>query len=108
MHLAHVSGEHAEWHIGATTKDGRSLAALIYWNAPRFLRERGVRFSNVGGGIQIGDGTYQFKLRLGGVPTPMQSLRQVYDRDKYDELCALAGVSSETTWFPAYRAVRRD
>jgi hypothetical protein len=106
VHLAHLSGEHAEWHIAATTEGGRALAALIFWNAPEFLRERNVRFSNIGGGTRIGDGVFQFKLRLGGVPTPLQSLRQVYDRDKYDEFCVLAGVSSESKWFPAFRAAR--
>ena len=66
VHLAHLSGEHAEWHIAATTEGGRALAALIFWNAPEFLRERNVRFSNIGGGTRIGDGVFQFKLRLGG------------------------------------------
>jgi hypothetical protein len=104
VHLAHLSDEAAEWHIAGTTESGRSLAALIYWNAPAYLRKRGIRFCNLGGGARIGDGVYELKKRLGGVPTPLQSLRQIYDEQKYEELCALAGVPAETVWFPAYRS----
>ncbi len=108
MHLGHVAGEHAEWHIAATTDKGRSLACLIYWNAAAHLRSRGVRFYNAGGGVRIGDGIYTFKQRLGGIPTPLKSLREIYDRDTYHELCVRAGCRPDTEWFPAYRAERRD
>lgn len=109
VHLGHLAGEHAEWHIAATSENGRSLATLIYWDVAAHLRRRGVRFYNMGGGAHIGDGVYQFKERLGGVSIPLRSLRQVYNREKYHELCISCGAEpSVTTWFPAYRQRGRN
>jgi len=34
---------------------------------------------------------------------PLRSVRQIYDRKRYDELCERAGVAADEIWFPAYR-----
>jgi len=102
VHLGCVAGEHAEWHVGATTEVGRSLATWIYWNAIERLRSKGVRYFNVGGAVRHGDGIFRFKERYGATPYPLFSVRQIYDRLKYDELCYR--VSLNKNWFPAYRS----
>jgi len=99
-----VGGEHAEYHLNASTEIGRELAAWLIWNATARLRERGVTTLNLGGGVTKGDGLYMFKRRFGGVPRDLKALRQVYDRAKYDELCRRVNASPTARWFPAYRA----
>lgn len=104
VHLGYVFGRHAEWHIAATTEHGRSLGTLIYWNAITLLRSRGVHFYNMGGGGRVGDGLYRFKEWFGGTALPLRSVCQIYDPEKYRELCARTATSNPN-WFPAYYAL---
>jgi hypothetical protein len=106
IHFGYVAGKNAEWHIAATSEHGRGLGAWIVWNAILRLKEKDVRMFNIGGGGRVGDGLYRFKERFNVEPIPMRSLRQIYDRRRYDELCELAGMVTGETWFPAYRAKR--
>jgi hypothetical protein len=99
-----VAGCRAELHILANTERGRDLTAWLWRNAIERLRQRGVVTLNLGGGIQPGDGLYRFKEWCGAVPVPLQAVRQIYDRQRYDELCMIAGVSNRTDYFPAYRS----
>jgi CelD/BcsL family acetyltransferase involved in cellulose biosynthesis len=107
VHLIFVAGVNAEWHVGVTTEIDRDLSAFVLWNAMERLRDRGVETFNMGGGVRIGDGIYQFKERFGGTPAPLQSIRQIYDNAKYEELCELTNASRESTWFPPYRAATK-
>ena len=103
-----VSGTHAEYHLNASTADGRHLAAWLIWNAVLILQAKKVSVLNLGGGVRPGDGVYRFKERFHGVPKPILSVRQVYNSAEYDRLCREAGVSTSAAYFPAYRAARQN
>jgi len=99
-----VAGHRAEYHIGASTERGRELTAWLLKNGIEKLRDRGVTILNLGGGVKPGDGLYRFKEKFGVVSKPLQAIRQIYNRNKYQELCEIAGVKHPATYFPAYRA----
>jgi hypothetical protein len=105
-----IAGEHAEYHLNASSEHGRELAAWLLWRAIVRLPRLGVRVLNLGGGLRPGDGLYRFKARFRGNPTPLLSVRQIYDQRRYNELCRQAGVATADGWFPAYRltAPRED
>lgn len=98
------SGHRAEYACNGCTERGRELAAWLIVEAIVRLREMGVTELNLGGGIAPGDGLHQFKARFNGRPRPIRSIRQVYDRDRYLQLCADQAVDPQGDWFPAYRA----
>lgn len=106
VHVFRIAGEHAEYHMVGTTERGRDLAALMICEGAARLQQSGVRLLNLGGGVKPGDGLHSFKRRFNGAPKPLRSLRQVYDRARYDELCRRAGVDpTGGAWFPAYRTL---
>ena len=82
----------------------RHSARLVWWGVER-LRDLGVPYLNLGGGIRDGDDVAEFKRRFGASQQPLASLRQVYRPDVYERLCAETGVSpGRSGWFPPYRA----
>lgn len=102
--LFFFAGDSAEYHLNASTESGRDLAAWLIWQAAGRLRENGVTSLNLGGGVQPGDGVYQFKERFHGRLQPLRALRQVYDPVAYTRLCRASGVPAEASdRFPAYR-----
>jgi hypothetical protein len=105
-----IVGQYAEAHILGTSENGRTLLAWLIWKGTERLIRCRVRLLNLGGGIRPGDGVYRFKERFHGLPKPRGALRQIYDRLKYDLLCARSGAHAPHEWFPAYRegpSVRR-
>jgi hypothetical protein len=107
VHLIHVERARAELHIVGASERGRGLSALLFTAAIERLKELGVVSYNTGGGGERGDGLYTFKTWLGGRPVAIQSIRQIYDQQRYASLCTLAGVTGTTEWFPAYRSDER-
>jgi hypothetical protein len=102
-----VAGPCAEYHINASTPQGRDLTAWLIWNAAKQLIDADVEVLNLGGaGKRPGDGVYRFKERFNGTPMTVKAVRQIYDQRTYDELCRQAGAASSAPWFPAYRAQR--
>jgi hypothetical protein len=106
VHLLHVHGAAAEFHLAGSSVRGRSLSALLYVSAIEQLRDHGVTRFNLGGGGTPNGGLSMFKRWLGARPVPMQSIRQIYDPERYADLCAQAGPPGDLRWFPAYRAPR--
>jgi hypothetical protein len=98
-----VAGQHAEYHLNACTEGGREMTAWLLWKAITRLRDSGVRLLNLGAGLRAGDGVDQFKRRFHGRPVLRRSVGQIYDRDRYEALCA--GDRARPGWFPAYRAI---
>jgi hypothetical protein len=97
---------HAADALLAVSRPGgeRHSARLVWWGV-ECLRDLGVPYLNLGGGIREGDDVAEFKRRFGAAREPLASLRQVYRPDVYERLCAGAGVSPERSgWFPPYRA----
>jgi hypothetical protein len=85
----------------------RYSAALI-WEGVRHLIEKGVPVLNLGGGVVEGDTLDEFKRRFGGEARPLESVRQIYRPDVYEELCRRLGTEEQhaTGYFPAYRSPR--
>lgn len=99
-----VAGRCAEYHIGASTERGRDLTTWLLKNGIERLRGRGVATLNLGGGIRPADGLYRFKAKFGAVPKPLQAIHQIYDPNRYNELCRMPRVKDPVRYFPAYRA----
>lgn len=81
------------------------LSMAFQWEGIRRLKRLGVARLNIGGGVRPGDGVEQFKQDLGARAMPLAALRQVFDRDRFAELCRRTGVPEDLDFFPAYRAV---
>ena len=99
-----VSGERAEYHICASTVQGRDATAWLMWQAIVRLKAMGVRQLNLGGGVRPGDGLYDFKLKFGAVPKLLHQVKQIYDAVAYENFCRAERTSADERWFPAYRA----
>ena len=106
VYLFVAAGAHAESHMLGCTDAGRDLTAWLIWHGLRRLRDRGVRYVNLTGGMRPEDGIYRFKQGFNPSPVPKRAVHQIYDRARYDELCRQAGVSPGGNWFPAYRRPR--
>jgi hypothetical protein len=104
--VSYLSGSTAEYHISAGTESARDFDAWLLWQASEALRARGVEVLNLGGGVRPGDGIYEFKARFNGVLAPLKGLRQIYDRERFIELCRAAGVLPDGPRFPPYRTSR--
>ena len=99
-----VSGARAEYHIGASTAQGRDATAWLMWQAILRLKATGVNTLNLGGGVRPGDGLHDFKLKFGAVPRPLHHVKQIYDAEAYEAFCRAEHVAPDERWFPAYRA----
>jgi len=95
----------AEASIMASTESGRYLSPWLICQAASRLRGLGVDLLNLGGGLRAGDELYQWKERFHPIRRPRWVARQIYDAAKYQELCRVAGVCPDGSWFPPYRAV---
>ena len=104
VELCRLRGPHAELHLAGSAPDGRGLHGWLIWKMAEWFAARGVRWFNIGGYGQEGDGLHQMKRRLGGTERPQRSLRQIYDPAAYDALCTAAGADPRALYFPAYRA----
>lgn len=99
-----VYGDQAEYLLNASSERGRSLTAWLISSAISRLGDMGVRQLHLGGGVRRNDGLHEFKRKFRGTPKALQAIRQVYDRDRFDFLCAQAGVHPGNSQFhPAYR-----
>jgi hypothetical protein len=86
---------------------GERHAVYLVWAAVERLRELGVEWLNLGGGISQDDGVGEFKRRFGARALPLVSLRQIYAPGAYAELCRRTGVTPAdgSGYFPPYRAM---
>jgi hypothetical protein len=95
----------ADYLLNVSVPGGERHAVHLIWAGVERLRELGVATLNLGGGVREGDDLAEFKRRFGAAELPLVSLRQVYDRAVYEDLCRQAGVSADPSgWFPPYRA----
>jgi hypothetical protein len=104
--LVGASSGGAEYVFGVAEDDARGHILALLWRATLDLVTGGAKWFNLGGGIRPDDSVAEFKRRLGGRPVPLVSLRQVYDRPRYEALTRAAGTADESGYFPAYRAPR--
>ena len=98
-------GRHADLFLVAATPTGREHSRGLYWLAAQRLRESGVEWLNLGGGVTDGDSLAQFKRRFGAVSRTTLALRQVLDADGFERACAAAGTDAASgSWFPPWQA----
>lgn len=90
-------GEFADSFLNAATPAGRAHSRGLYWQGALRLRELGVRWLNLGGGLRDGDELARFKQRLGASPRRTLVLRQVFDAAGFERACATAGVAAGVT-----------
>lgn len=99
------NGRYADLFLSAATQPGRRQSRALYWQAAQRLREHGVHWLNLGGGVADGDPLSQFKKRFGARPCRTLALRQVLDADGFRRACDVAGVpAASATVFPPWRA----
>jgi hypothetical protein len=99
-----------EYLFNIALPDGRHHTASLIWSAMLRLKDMGVPWLNLGGGIRINDSLAAFKERFGAQKRPLKCLRQVYDRDAYRQLCEQAAVEpvQEAGYFPAFRRASHE
>ncbi|WP_426060618.1 hypothetical protein [Hymenobacter sp. B1770] len=81
----------------------------LLWYGALQLKEKQVRYLNLGGGAKPGDSIAAFKQRFGALDLPLTALKQVYQQEQYVALCEQAGVdpAAKQGYFPPYlRAAR--
>ncbi|MDJ0894633.1 MAG: GNAT family N-acetyltransferase [Alphaproteobacteria bacterium] len=97
-------GDQADYLFNVALPEGRHHSAALLWAGIERLVEDGARTLNLGGGIEPGDGLAQFKRRFGAQRVPRKVLKQIFDADRYRELCAAAGrkPTDLNGFFPPY------
>ncbi|MFS8063160.1 MAG: GNAT family N-acetyltransferase [Luteimonas sp.] len=97
------AGAHAEYHINASSEAGRSFSTWLIGEAVGRLRQRGVAWLNIGGGLEAGDPLDHYKARFQGQPRQVHTVGQIYDQRRYAALCEQASADPRVAgWFPAY------
>ncbi len=98
----------AEYFLNAATLEGRKFSRTLLWTAIRELKKRAVPFLNLGGGVRPGDSLEDFKRRFGGKMLCTQTLRQIFDRDKYTYLMKYCEAGDAHGYFPPYWKEKQD
>lgn len=100
----------AHYHLAASSSEGYEFGAsyALVATALEHLRERGVRWVNLGG-VPVGardDGLAYFKRGWADAERPAHLCGRILDRDAYAQLTGGAR-GAAAAWFPAYRASER-
>ena len=100
----------AELIFHVSVRSGRSYGPALMWWAVQHFHERKLDHLNLGGGIRPGDSLSHAKLRYRPRQMMFSALKQVFDEDAYQRLCAQAGCDGQdkSGYFPPYRAPRRS
>ena len=104
IQMGRRQGDWADLHLAGSLAEGRDLQAWLIWQAIESLRRDGVRWFNIGGYGQQGDGLHWMKARFGATEHPLRSVRQIYDPQRFVQLCAQTGTDPAGHFFPPYRA----
>jgi hypothetical protein len=96
----------AECLVNVSIRDGREATTALIAAGLSVLAEAGLPFLHLGGGVARGDAIAAAKLKFRPERLPLLVAREVYDAERYRQLCAQAGDAdaARTGYFPAYRA----
>ncbi len=85
--------------------EGRHYATALLWWGVNYLKSKQIPLLNLGGGVRENDSIARSKERFGPIKLPFRALKQVYNREIYEELCHRRAVdpTDKTGYFPAYR-----
>lgn len=101
-YTAHV----ADYFLNAATIDGRKHTRGLIWKGMEKLQQHCVPMLNLGGGIKPADSLDDFKRRFGGQTVPVSTLKQIFNQEVFDNLCAkLTPSSLAQSYFPPYYTI---
>jgi hypothetical protein len=109
LHQWMVHGGVAYGHLGATSAAGYAGHAsyALYWQAREYFRGR-VRWLDLGAtpgaAASAEHGLARFKRGWATGTRPAWLCTRVFDRDRYNALCAATSAPAEPRYFPAYRS----
>ena len=105
VHLSVCTPYAAEYLFNVSLPGAQYHSAGLIWEALAEIQRRGIQFLNLGGGLLDHDNLEEFKRRFGANRYDLKALKQVFAPERYAELCARCGASSEARdgYFPAYR-----
>jgi hypothetical protein len=86
--------------------EGRHYATSLLWWGVNYLKSKHISLLNLGGGVRENDRIARSKERFGPINLWFRALKQVYNRELYEELChrRAADPNDKTGYFPAYRS----
>jgi len=93
----------AEYLFNISLQEGKSHTVPLLWEGIKILKEKTIPYLNLGGGLKIGDSLSEFKERFGATKYPLTVLKEVYNKNVFNELCENAGVTPLDSYFPPYR-----
>ncbi|MCX5848718.1 MAG: hypothetical protein NTW65_04650 [Deltaproteobacteria bacterium] len=85
--------------------EGKVYTTALLWAGVIRLQSMGVKILNLGGGVRADDTIDLYKRRFGGKQLPLKSLKQVYNRHIYEQLCQHINADpyEKMGYFPAYQ-----
>jgi len=91
-----------EYLFNVSLPEGRDHSVPLIWFGVNHLKHMGIPMLNLGGGR---GGVGESKRRYGGRELPLRCIKQIYDDERYHQLCRKAGVDPDDPggYFPAYR-----
>ena len=106
--FAHTSYA-ADCLFNVAVPEGRHYATSLLWWGVNYLKSKRIPLLNLGGGVRENDSIARSKERFGPIKLPFRVLKQVYNREIYEELCRRRGTdpADRMGYFPPYRAANR-
>lgn len=91
--------------FNVSVPDGQHHSVPLLWYAVNYLKSLQIPLFNLGGGVRENDSLAEFKERFGANKLPLRCLKQVYQPEIYEKLCAGVNANPKdmTGYFPAYR-----
>jgi hypothetical protein len=94
----------ADYFINSSLPNGKQHSRRLIWTAIEQLKQNGVKYLNLGGGVQNSDHLEQFKRRFGGTMLHNQVIKQIFQNEKYmyliEKYCKENKMAKN--YFPAY------
>lgn len=95
------------YHLSASTMEGRRVAAtsLLILEAAKYGISRGYKALHLGGGVGAKqDSLYNFKKAFNkGEEKDYHIGKKVFNKELYEKLTEMSGVSEDVSFFPKYR-----
>lgn len=91
-----------EYLLMGSSYEGRRFSRLVIWCAIETLKEMGVQYLHLGGGVRRDDNLELFKRRFGGTRLRPQVIKQIFRRDYYDYLVSKYARGVCNNYFPPY------
>lgn len=85
--------------------EGREYSPYLLWCGVKYFKKKKIPVMNLGGGIREDDSVALSKERFGAYKLPFVNLKQVYNKNLYDNLCRINGTEADDMngYFPGYR-----